>query len=675
MQLRIAKNYINDAIEKDIGYVRSAFAKTNNIEHVTRELNIHFRTVSPAIWKNAIHDVWSTVGQNSIQLYSAYLVGKGSVSYIKELDGEEVEVVDFEDDEWAPIPEFNFFEKEPEMIIKTWLGDVEYKATADASDQWESAVDSYLAGADNRLSGVSDTTWASIQSDIQAGTANGDDIKTIAASVESNLTDSWANRGETIARTETCAACNYSSLLTAQTSAPNMNKIWMCSFMNSREAHMDADSDYGTGSGIPLDEPFEVGDDELDYPGDPDGSADNIINCMCSIGYENPESSGQAEGTEEGEEGAGGVTNLSGLTDDQNSQLSDLISQLSQGTGALSDEQISFLTSQIQSILSGGEAVTTTGAETGVEATGVATSWMADPSVTELGPDADLEEQISAYAAAHPGMVYDAQTDSFAYETYTTEQAQGLLLENAKAQALGDLDNAKNFKDISEWNDTYNVARLSNTIGYKNYDPEVLKDVMGTLFNYEMSPEVADDFLPSITYDATRQAVMAGGMGQAGGNITLIGKYDSAADFAGFWSRAGGSRGIGAVGNAVGTFEANDVESATTLHEIGHIWESAQSAAVRDSWGEMFGDLSSGEQRSISMYATTDYLGTPYYSAYGQYAEGFAESYSYWASGNGDYLPQAVQDWMEANNAPEDVTDFNWNPKRLMQINATIASR
>lgn len=46
----------------------------------------------------------------------------------------------------------------------------------------------------------------------------------------------------------------------------------------TREAHFAAD-----GQVVALDQPFVVDGEELDYPGDPNGSGDNVINCRCSF--------------------------------------------------------------------------------------------------------------------------------------------------------------------------------------------------------------------------------------------------------------------------------------------------------------------------------------------------------------------------------------------------------
>ena len=124
---------------------------------------------------------------------------------------------------------------------------------------------------------------------IADGVAAGEGTEKLGARVEERLDETWQSRGETVARTEVSAAVNSSSLEDAQATVPGMLKIWICSFVNSRPWHEDADADYGSGSGIPLDEPFVVNGEDMDFPGDPSADADNVINCMCSVGYESPE--------------------------------------------------------------------------------------------------------------------------------------------------------------------------------------------------------------------------------------------------------------------------------------------------------------------------------------------------------------------------------------------------
>jgi hypothetical protein len=90
-------------------------------------------------------------------------------------------------------------------------------------------------------------------------------------------------RTERIVRTEVNRAASYGNLEGAKSLGVEMNKVWISAFAeNSRQAHMDAD-----GQAVDLDEPFMIWneplqyDEPLQYPGDPSGSKENTINCLC----------------------------------------------------------------------------------------------------------------------------------------------------------------------------------------------------------------------------------------------------------------------------------------------------------------------------------------------------------------------------------------------------------
>ncbi len=57
-----------------------------------------------------------------------------------------------------------------------------------------------------------------------------------------------------------------------------------------RETHAEAD-----GQVVPVDQPFDVGGESLDYPGDPSGSDAECCNCRCSVIYLDNTSAGDAE--------------------------------------------------------------------------------------------------------------------------------------------------------------------------------------------------------------------------------------------------------------------------------------------------------------------------------------------------------------------------------------------
>ncbi len=95
-----------------------------------------------------------------------------------------------------------------------------------------------------------------------------------------------ASRAATIARTETHSAAQYGSMAAAESlGIPNLQKIWVAtSDDRTRDDHADAD-----GQSVPINDTFTVGEDELEFPGDPSGSAEEIINCRCAMVYDDKE--------------------------------------------------------------------------------------------------------------------------------------------------------------------------------------------------------------------------------------------------------------------------------------------------------------------------------------------------------------------------------------------------
>jgi hypothetical protein len=95
-----------------------------------------------------------------------------------------------------------------------------------------------------------------------------------------------------IARTETHSAAVFSTQSSINSVGSEVgiefNKYWLSANSDrSRSGHIAAGERYNEAGAIPMDEPYSVaaedgGDEEpLDYPGDPSGSSENVINCMC----------------------------------------------------------------------------------------------------------------------------------------------------------------------------------------------------------------------------------------------------------------------------------------------------------------------------------------------------------------------------------------------------------
>lgn len=84
---------------------------------------------------------------------------------------------------------------------------------------------------------------------------------------------------ELVARTEMVAAGNGASMVGARAVAgPGAKKRWLATPDTvTRKSHVAAD-----GQEVPLDQPFLVGGEEADYPGDPTLSLEERGNCRCS---------------------------------------------------------------------------------------------------------------------------------------------------------------------------------------------------------------------------------------------------------------------------------------------------------------------------------------------------------------------------------------------------------
>lgn len=100
----------------------------------------------------------------------------------------------------------------------------------------------------------------------------------MTAMINSVMTLNKRQRPATIARTELFSAINESTQITFK-EAGIQKKKWLAGFdERTRPAHAAA-----SGQVQKQEEPFYVGGDRLQYPGDPSGSPGNIINCRCTL--------------------------------------------------------------------------------------------------------------------------------------------------------------------------------------------------------------------------------------------------------------------------------------------------------------------------------------------------------------------------------------------------------
>lgn len=136
----------------------------------------------------------------------------------------------------------------------------------------------------NKLSGnVTRTTYESIQDAVSKGRAEGDGVGSIAKRIREDVFggEITKSRATTIARTETIGALNEGEMIAAQESGVIRSKEWLSQGDSKvRDGH-DID-----GEVVSVDAQFSNG---LEYPGDQRGTADNVINCRCTVLYSDEE--------------------------------------------------------------------------------------------------------------------------------------------------------------------------------------------------------------------------------------------------------------------------------------------------------------------------------------------------------------------------------------------------
>lgn len=119
-----------------------------------------------------------------------------------------------------------------------------------------------------------------VQQSVTEGLSEADTGKLIRSRVRERGGALAQGRSRMIARTETHAASQAGVDAAGKASSVPMRKEWISSRgPRTREAHDDAN-----GQTVGLNEKFTVGGEELAYPGDPMGSAGNVINCRCVQG-------------------------------------------------------------------------------------------------------------------------------------------------------------------------------------------------------------------------------------------------------------------------------------------------------------------------------------------------------------------------------------------------------
>jgi uncharacterized protein with gpF-like domain len=138
-----------------------------------------------------------------------------------------------------------------------------------------------------QVRGIGADVAADLTSTLTEGSILGESVLDLEARVL-GVFDTTEARAHTIARTSVVPAANGATdtaMGVIHNQVVALDKEWLAtSDDRTRDAHADAN-----GQRVGYDEPFEVDGEPMMYPGDPAGSAANVINCRCVVLY--PEAS------------------------------------------------------------------------------------------------------------------------------------------------------------------------------------------------------------------------------------------------------------------------------------------------------------------------------------------------------------------------------------------------
>jgi HK97 family phage portal protein len=129
---------------------------------------------------------------------------------------------------------------------------------------------------------ITDETLSEIQAVMRDALGTNLTVQEIAGALQDKLVDTMAPvRARRIARTETAMLENAGSLDGFKENEFVTRKMWVCSFVeDSRDDHKEA-----SGQEVEINDPFRVGPDLMQYPGDrsDNPNAGNVVNCLCYI--------------------------------------------------------------------------------------------------------------------------------------------------------------------------------------------------------------------------------------------------------------------------------------------------------------------------------------------------------------------------------------------------------
>ena len=134
-----------------------------------------------------------------------------------------------------------------------------------------------------KVTQINRTTENQIRRIIRSGFEEGLSVAKIGSNIRTMAAPMSALRANIIARTETHTAANFGAQQAAELTGLNMKREWVSAQDDRTRDTSEADHVDADGQTVGMKEPFTVSGEKLMFPGDPSGSAANVINCRCAV--------------------------------------------------------------------------------------------------------------------------------------------------------------------------------------------------------------------------------------------------------------------------------------------------------------------------------------------------------------------------------------------------------
>lgn len=134
---------------------------------------------------------------------------------------------------------------------------------------------------------ISETTEHQIRDAVNEGLAEGVSVDGIAKVIRQRAPIIARARSAVIARTESHTSAMWAQTEAVKDAGLELRKQWVAIQDDRTRTLDDGNFDHADmdGATVPMDQPFIVNDEPLMFPGDPGGSAGNVINCRCVMNF------------------------------------------------------------------------------------------------------------------------------------------------------------------------------------------------------------------------------------------------------------------------------------------------------------------------------------------------------------------------------------------------------